>query len=324
MAFLGTEALAYLRQAHERGRLGHAYLVSGPEGSGKRALCEAVCGLVNPAYAKGGETGAAGDVQFVEPESKSRRIVIDQVRTLERALRLTGSGSGRKVGVIREADRLQPQAANAFLKTLEEPPGSVLFLLVTSEPQALLETILSRCIPVPLRGGAAGLEVGPEQEAVFELLGAFHRSRLPREAGDAFGLARRFLGLLAAAREGIQRRREEEFKAEEAHYAKTTDGSWLDGREERGLALAESEYARHRTRYVGALSAWWAEVLLRQHGDTVRGGRWDAEWGALAARLTPVQVLVRLDRVDDLREHLERNVQEGLAIEVAFLRAFVG
>lgn len=322
MAFSGAEAFDYLRRAHERGRLGHAYLVTGPEGSGKRALCEAVCALVNPAYGRGGEAAAGGDVQVVEPESKSRRIVIGQMRELERALRLTGSGSGRKVGVIREADRLQPQAANAFLKTLEEPPGSVLFLLVTSEPQALLETIISRCVPVPLKAAAGEGVDGPEQERVFALLGAYHEARQPRGPGDAFGLARRFMGLLAEARAEIQRLQDEELEAEEAHYAKTTDGSWLEGREERGKALTESEYVRHRSRFTGALVAWWAEVLRRQQGGERGHGPWEASWNRLAERLTTAQVLARIDRLDDLREHLDRNVQEGLAVEAAFLRAF--
>jgi hypothetical protein len=67
-----------------------------------------------------------------------------------------------------------------------------------------------------------------------------------------------------------------------------------------------------------------AEVLRLQHGDPRASGAgpWASQWRALAERLTPGQVLARIDRIDDLREHLDRNVQEGLAIEVAFLRAF--
>ena len=56
----------------------------------------------------------------------------------------------RKVVIISDADRLQPQAANAFLKTLEEPPKDSLLLLLSALPEALPDTILSRCIAIPL------------------------------------------------------------------------------------------------------------------------------------------------------------------------------
>src|SRR6185503_3120151 len=93
---------------------------------------------------------AAREIVTAEPESKSRRIVIEQVRELEHALQLRGFEGRRKVAIVSEADRLQPQAANAFLKTLEEPPNNSLLLLVSSIPEALPDTILSRCIALPL------------------------------------------------------------------------------------------------------------------------------------------------------------------------------
>src|SRR5699024_4977487 len=87
---------------------------------------------------------------LAEPESKSRRIVIDQVRALEHALQMRSSNGHRKVAIIADADRLQPQAANAFLKTLEEPPNDSLLILLSAMPEVLPDTILSRCVSVPL------------------------------------------------------------------------------------------------------------------------------------------------------------------------------
>src|SRR3954463_10295461 len=150
MAFTPTAAIDYLSRAHERGRLGHAYLISGPPGSGKRRLASDLSNLVSGTSTPDVFTSPPAGVYLAEPESKSRRIVIDQVRALEHALQMRSPTGHRKVAIIADADRLQPQAANAFLKTLEEPPNDSLLLLLSSMPEALPDTILSRCIPVSL------------------------------------------------------------------------------------------------------------------------------------------------------------------------------
>src|SRR5206468_8551173 len=90
----------------------------------------------------------ARDIFVAQPESKSRRIVIEQIRDLEHALQMRAPNGRRKVAIVSDADRLQPQAANAFLKTLEEPPKDSLLLLLSALPEALPETILSRCISI--------------------------------------------------------------------------------------------------------------------------------------------------------------------------------
>src|SRR4051812_33874106 len=150
MSFSRKAALDFLKRAHQQNRLGHAYLISGPPGSGKRALAAEVTALVNGTKTADVFSARAREVYVAEPESKSRRIVTEQVRGLEHALQMRAAGDRRKVAIIAEADRLQPQAANAFLKTLEEPPANSLLLLLSALPEALPDTILSRCIPIPL------------------------------------------------------------------------------------------------------------------------------------------------------------------------------
>ena len=129
-------------------------------------------------------------VYLAEPESKSRRIVIDQVRTLEHALQMRSADGHRKVAIVADADRLQPQAANAFLKTLEEPPNDSLLLLLSSMPEVLPDTILSRCIAVPLAAEEKA-EPSAEERELVELLG-----RVATSAGEgvqnAYRLARGF------------------------------------------------------------------------------------------------------------------------------------
>ena len=78
------------------------------------------------------------------------------------------------MAIIAEADRLQPQAANAFLKTLEEPPNDSLLLLLTSMPEILPDTILSRCIALPLAAEEKA-ELGAEEQELIELLGTVAR-----------------------------------------------------------------------------------------------------------------------------------------------------
>ena len=89
------------------------------------------------------------DLRVVQPESKSRRIVIDQIRELEHAIQRKPLLAG-KVAIIHDAERMQPQAANAFLKTLEEPPEGSLILLLSTVPEAILETVLSAKLPCGL------------------------------------------------------------------------------------------------------------------------------------------------------------------------------
>ncbi len=169
MAFTPQVALDYLRGAQERGRLAHAYLIAGGPGSGKRRLAADLAELVNGAPAAEIFAGSAPDVYLAGPESKSRRIVIEQIRNLEHALQMRASDGRRKVAIISEADRMQPQAANAFLKTLEEPPNNSLLLLLSSIPEVLPDTILSRCLEISLAApNDAGLSA--EQKELVALL----------------------------------------------------------------------------------------------------------------------------------------------------------
>src|SRR5436190_5775595 len=135
----------------KKNRLAHAYLISGPAGSGKSNVAVRMAAALNKTTPEKVLRAQAPDVFVTEPASRSRKIVVDQIRSLERALQLRTSDDRTKIGIIRDADRMQTQAANAFLKTLEEPPQNSLLLLLTALPEALPETIVSRCLSLPLR-----------------------------------------------------------------------------------------------------------------------------------------------------------------------------
>lgn len=114
------------------------------------------------------------DISWLEPEGRSRTIKVDSMREKIVVPMETSSYSGGwKVGIIAGADRMQLAAANAFLKSLEEPPPRTLFLLLTDRPDALLPTIISRCqrIDLPLPTGLLKGEAAKTLREIFAAQG---------------------------------------------------------------------------------------------------------------------------------------------------------
>lgn len=321
MAFSRKDALQYLRRAHEQNRLAHAYLICGPPDSGKRTVAAELASLVNGTEVENIFSTKARGVVTAEPESKSRRIVIEQVRNLEHVLQLQAVEGRRKVAIISEADRLQPQAANAFLKTLEEPPNNSLLLLLSAMPEVLPDTILSRCISIPLADNGDKKLSGANAEFVDLLKsGAAEKTW---NVQLAYRLAQGLQRLLGAIREQIKDENAEAMKREEAHYRNATDGAWLDEREDYYKALTESLYLRRRGELIEVLFVWWSDILRANTGVERRDlAMAKKETDAIAKRFSTAEILRRIRCLEELRDHLGRNIQETLAIEVAFLRIF--
>ena len=204
-----------LRRLLETDRLPHALLFSGPEGVGKRRTAEALaaallcsspaaghpCGTCESCRAF--SRGIHPDFFFVVPEAVgkgARSIRIEAMRALGSALARPPELAPRQVALIDDAQRMNEAAANSFLKTLEEPTGDVVFLLVTGMRAALLDTIVSRCLEIPF--GPLAL---PELSEVLRRHGV--------EAEEAAALAALANGsagrALALHVEGALRRREE-------------------------------------------------------------------------------------------------------------------
>jgi DNA polymerase III subunit delta' len=320
MSFSPEAALKFLRRAHKQNRLAHAYLISGAPGSGKRALAADLAGLVNDIDPSEVFSARAREVFVAEPESKSRRIVTEQVRNLEHALQMRAADGRRKVAIIFEADRLQPQAANAFLKTLEEPPENSLLLLLSSLPEVLPDTILSRCIAIPL--ASPDTESSTEQDELIELL----RTTAAENTWSiqhAYRLAQGLQRLLNGIRDEIKSKNADALKREEARYKNSTDGTWLEQREDYYKALTESLYVQRRARLIETLFVWWSDLLRAKSGIEQRDlPALKKETKNVAARFTTAEILRRIRRLEELRDHLNRNIQEALAIEVAFLEIF--
>src|SRR6187455_1442066 len=194
-------AIAFLRQAAARPH--HAYVLAGPEGGGKQLAARAFAAAL---LCKEGGCGTCRDCRLaledrhpnevvVEPEG--RDIHVETVRTViwHPAYR-TAPEPGRKVFVIREADRLNPAAADALLKVLEEPPADAVLLLMSARPDELPETVTSRCHVVVFRPLPEAFVIRTlTDERVDERLAAV----VARLAGGNVGRARR----LAAGTEGL-------------------------------------------------------------------------------------------------------------------------
>lgn len=321
MAFSRKTALEYLRRAHQQDRLGHAYLITGPAGSGKERLAAELASMVNGAVPEDVFAAKVPDIFVAKPESKSRRVLTGQIRELEHALQMRAANARRKVAIIRDADRLQTEAANAFLKTLEEPPKDSLVLLLSALPEALPETILSRCIAIPLEPDG-GHEPAAEEQELLKLL-----QHAPAQKNwnvqFAYGLANGFQRLLRGIREDVKHDTDEASKQEIARYKEATDGAWLEEREEYYKALTESLYLQRRAGLIETLYAWWTDVLRATNGIAPRNlSKAKKETTAVAQRFSTAEILKRIRWTEELRDHLARNVQESLAIEVAFLTMF--
>ena len=335
MAYTADRAFELISSAHERGRLAHAFLISGAHGAGKERLAAQVIQLVSGAKEAAGfdlfgepvvvETPPLDDlesgwIRVVRPRMKSRRVGVEEIRNLEHTLHLAAPGGACKVGVITEADRMNDQAANAFLKTLEEPLKDTLLLLLTTQPQRLLPTILSRCVRLPLLGGTPLLSEG----------GAELVSALNHAASRGFGTPIAALHLKATFSAFLQRSRElaestakAAAKEETSAYKDATDGTWLKGREDFHKAAAEAEYLDSRNRLFDVLLSWMADLLRMK----VNAGGLDFPDSAPA--LKPIadaesefKLLQRMQALESLRRTLETNAFEPLAIEVGFLKAF--
>lgn len=147
-----ADQLAEIREALGQGRLGHAVLLHGPSGWGELRLADAVARLLlGVERTVDAATLAHPDLRWLAGSGAGAQIKIDDVRAVAEFAVQTPQIAQRKVVVVAGAERMNAHAANALLKTLEEPPGACYLVLTTTALAELLPTIRSRCQLRPIR-----------------------------------------------------------------------------------------------------------------------------------------------------------------------------
>ncbi|MEZ7956727.1 MAG: hypothetical protein QMC23_08650 [Rubritalea sp.] len=354
MAYTEDKAFGLIEFAHEKGRLGHAFIISGTKHAGVESLTTRVINLINreegsqeagegggdDMFDLFGETKEAGDtpqsqpeaqnlqelegelVRIVRPQMKSRIISVDAMRELEKSFFKTARKGKYKVGVIVDADRMRKEAANAFLKTLEEPPdGSILFLL-TASPERLLSTILSRCVNIPL---IAENDVREVMEGEKEMLNTLLRNAKIgfNSVSRALTIKSVFASILNKRKLAIGKVYEASLKEEQDHYKNTTDGEWLKDREKHYECLTHSDYLFERSKFIDLLILWLGDLVRIKSGATrLDFVQHEAAMAEAAAKESLESLLLRMDAMEELRGLFETNVSEALALEVCFMKAF--
>ena len=331
------DSVKLLQRSLERGRLGHAYLFHGADLGGLELVARTLAKTLNceQPVRSGDGTGAVDscdaclscrkidsdnhpDVLWVRPESKSRIIRIEQIRDLMQTVYLKPTQAPWKVAMVVAADRLNVNAANAFLKTLEEPPSNSILILLSTEPQRLLETILSRCLRLSF-GGEGARHRDPD---IVAWLADFSRSAA-QESRSLLGryqllsvLLNRLGEIKAATEEALTKRSRLETEQDIEPALKE---KWEDE-----LASAiEAEYRRQRTELLACLQWWLRDIWLH----TLRIGQEMLTYptlaetvGVVAGRLTPAQAMENLHLLERTQRLLFSNVQEALALEVGLLK----
>jgi len=307
-------AVSHLRVAVESERLSHTYLITGPERVGKAHLAlefAAALGCTGPdrpcgecAHCRRVQSHSHPDLHYVEPDGA--RLKIEQIRDLQRELSLSPYESAWRVAIVDGFETATVEAANALLKTLEEPPSRVILILIATDADLLLPTIVSRCQVLALR-------CVPAQEIEAAL-----RQRYPLDVEQAALIARTCEGRPGWAISAV------------------ADSSLMEDRRERIDLLHELLSASRGRRIITAESlakkqdlremltvwqSWWRDVILVQAGceDLLVNGD-VAEAVRVMARETGLASSQRaLVETQKVMRQLDRNVNARLALEAPLL-----
>jgi DNA polymerase-3 subunit delta' len=256
-------------------------------------------------------------MHWVRPESKSRVIVIEQMRELMQEINLKPNDAEYKVAVIEAADRLNLAAANAFLKTLEEPPAKSVLILLSTQPQRILETIVSRCLRLNFAAETGRVTTPAFQqwlEGFGELAAKEQKSLLGR-----YYLLGALLKKLAALKEEIDKALTARSPLERYD---DVDPKLREKWEDELAAAIEAEYRLQRSDLLVALQWWLRDVWLQtlSVGRELLNFPEMAGTGHVAKRLSPVQAMENLRILEQTQRLLGSNVQEALALEVGLLK----
>lgn len=308
---------AWLKHALQTGRLAGSYLFVGPSGIGKAGValefaasmrCEAAagwaCGQCNECVrvARGVHPSVR---RFVRPADKSD-FPVELVREIVDQASLKQLEPGRRVFIIEDADRFNESSANAFLKTLEEPPPGLHFVLVAGNLAQVLPTILSRCQSVRFSSLDLGtvLRIAREWEGMPESPDS--RTLLARVAQGSPGRLRAMLdaGVLETAREFWKAVSADPFRAAEVLAATLQEADEGEAKRDRLREILALLTAALRDRMLAALACDDLPALTRPVTNEPRN---------------PDALVNAMQRIDDLRERVDGNANLKLVCDAIAL-----
>ena len=301
------EAYAQIEKAVEAGRPANGYLVVGGVCGMGGELADRVLRLLFG----DGDLRAHPDIHRLAPEKKSRIISVEAMRArLIEPMAQTAFQGGWKAGVVYGADRLKAESANAFLKTLEEPPRRTLFLLLTDQPEQLLPTIISRCQRIDLPDARGRSLPEPYRSRVVDILAGGRLAGVTEQAAAA--------GRLAAVLE--------ELKLVAKALVDEDVGDATPGEEtgkEAYEALVASRYKEFRTDFAATVMSWFRDLMALVASPPSTSAYDDSGeetplvnvtkrsvLESRAAKLSLATAMRNVEAVEAFATSLERNMQE--------------
>ncbi len=321
------EAVSLLSRSLQQEKLAHAYLFVGPPRVGKTTLAMLLAQGVNCISDTGERpcdecsqcvriaAGQHPDVQTIDLSSAQtptrREIGIDQVREAQRAAALKPFEGRGRVFIFPDAPSLSQEASNALLKLLEEPPESVLLLLIATDEASVLPTIRSRCQRVEL--GRLPVETIAGELVRFRGVAQDEAESLARLSGGSIGWA-----IEAAERPEVLQEYTEELERVASLLDEGLEGRFAFAEETAGLYSRDRERALARLR---TALGWWRDLLaLKEGGEALVSNtpalealRRHAGW------IASHQAVEAVGRIWEAVGHLEANVNPRLALEVMML-----
>lgn len=286
------------QRAVQLDRFPHAVIVAGNPRAAGLQLAENLLSMVFPGVSPE-ILRTHADVRWVEPASKSRRITVDVVRDVIEFFSLTSYEGGWKAAVFLFADRLNVEAQNVLLKTLEEPPPRSLILLVSDTPAVLLPTIRSRTQFADVQE-PGDFSSAPWYSALVALLS----EPPPKNPCEIFSWADRMNAPLTEFEEQALAEIQEE----------PDDGTVAD--KETKEARVASRVREMSDALLSAIYAWQRDVMAAVAAPDAPPAFFPASADAIsrqARRLSLPEALARLDAVDAFRQRLERNIRSIMA-----------
>ncbi len=321
--------LRQMEASLQQGRSAHAYLLVGPPQVGKMTLALNLAQSVNCLQGSGAPCGGCvqctriarghhADVRIVtlgrgDEGGPARTVIrIDDVREALRQVNLKPYEGTCTVIIFDRADLMSEEAANALLKTLEEPPPQVLILLLTPDEEALLPTVRSRCRRLVL-------QPVPEEKMAEKLVSEYQAD--PKEAARLARLSRGCPGWAITALKG----EENVLEQQEAELERLQE-TWESGlgvrfgyADELAALFSRDRDAAKQSLYLWL--RWWRDLLLIKEGgeDYILNIAQHAELRLQASQLTSAQIVRFIRRLLATLEALDRNASPRLALEVLML-----